>query len=295
MGGRAIGWQAVISVCSPVRLHVAPAHEAVLSWNTFDAQGAIGLRLLRDERPAGDWFPYARWSPTDRRSFAAILDGYSVETDIVRADDPFDGVELRVESADLRWVTLATPVAHTASAPYRHAARVLDVPRKSQYVVPGQRGWCSPASLAMLHAYHGIDETVETVAERVYDRAYDGTGNWAFNVAYSGSLGLRATVAYLRNLDQAHRFIERSIPLAISYSWQQGELPGAPLERSDGHLAVLCGFTSTGDCVMNDPAAPTIATVYDRKAVETLWQRAGGVAYVIAPNGLPFADLLEAP
>ncbi|MBV8531779.1 MAG: C39 family peptidase, partial [Candidatus Eremiobacteraeota bacterium] len=116
--------------------------------------------------------------------------------------------------------------------------------------------------------------------------------NWSFNVAFSGRLGLRAVVAHLRGLDHAQRLIERNLPLAISYSWGAGELPGAPLDHSDGHLVVLRGFTRNGDCAINDPAAPNVRVVYPRSAVERIWQRNNGVAYVVAPVGIEYADVL---
>jgi hypothetical protein len=145
----------------------------------------------------------------------------------------------------------------------------------------------------MVNAYHGIDVSVEDTARAVFDRAYNGTGNWSFNVAFSGNLGLRAAVVYLRNLDHAQRFIEAGIPLAISYSWSGDELPGAPLEHSDGHLVVLCGFTGNGDCAVNDPAAPNLRVVYPRAALERVWLRNNGVAYAIAPVGLDFVSLVN--
>ena len=144
----------------------------------------------------------------------------------------------------------------------------------------------------MIHAFFGIDRPVSETARAVFDRAYNGTGNWSFNVAYSGRLGLCGVVAHFRNLDHAQRLIERNVPIAISYSWREGELPGAPLAHSDGHLVVLCGFTRDGDCVVNDPAAPNVRVVYPRNAIERLWQRNEGVAYVIAPIGIEYADIL---
>jgi hypothetical protein len=103
---------------------------------------------------------------------------------------------------------------------------------------------------------------------------------------------LRGVIAYLRNFDHAQRLIERNLPIAISYSWGEGELPGAPLERSDGHLSVLTGFVENGDAAVNDPAAPGVRVVYPRTALETIWQRGGGVAYIVAPAGIDYADVL---
>ena len=50
-----------------------------------------------------------------------------------------------------------------------------------------------------------------------------------------------------------------------------------------------------GDCAINDPAAPNVRVVYPSAAIESIWQRNEGVAYVIAPNGIDYASVLEAP
>jgi len=270
------------------------AHRGVLSWNTFAEQGEIAFRLLDDGMPATPWLKYADWSPHMRRSFSARHDGVNVAVDVIESADPFDGIEVRARGVSFHALSFATPETAQPSLPYAGHARILDVPARSQYVVEEQRGWCSPASLSMLNAYHGLDKDVAETARAVFDSAYDGTGNWALNVAFSGSLGLRAAVAYLRNLDHAQPLIEAGIPLALSYGWNAGELPGAPVEHSDGHLAVLCGFTESGDCAMNDPAAAHIRAIYPRTTLERIWQRSGCVAYVVAPVGIDFVTLVNA-
>jgi hypothetical protein len=67
------------------------------------------------------------------------------------------------------------------------------------------------------------------------------------------------------------------------------------VHRWNGHLAVLCGFTRDGDCAINDPAAPGVRCVYPRGAIERIWQRNDGVAFVVAPSGIDFADILSSP
>jgi hypothetical protein len=135
----------------------------------------------------------------------------------------------------------------------------------------------------MLLAYWGKAHAIPEIVRAVYDERYGGTGNWAFNMAFAGSLGLRAVLAHLGGLDHAARFIAAGIPLALSFSWCSGDLPGAPLDRSDGHLAVLRGFTPQGHPQMNDPAQPDIMTTYDRKALERVWQAHGGAAFATVP------------
>jgi hypothetical protein len=275
-------------------LRFEPVRGGVLSWNTRAPSGTLRFRVLRAGTPASAWYDYAQWQSSGRKSFspASDRDGITVDVDVLSAEQPFDGIELAAEEIDFTLLAFAAPQRPQASLPYARDAMILDVPARTQYVLEEERGWCSAASLSMVNAYHGIDRPVEETARAVLDRAYNGTGNWAFNTAYSGSLGLRAAVAYLQNLDQAARLIERNIPLVISYSWREGELPGAPLPHSDGHLAVLRGFTENGDCAINDPAAPGVRVVYPRSAIEAIWQRNNGVAYVVAPAGLDYASVL---
>jgi hypothetical protein len=292
---------AALQARESARLLFEPSRSGVLSWNTHAASGRIAFRLLRAHRPASDWLDLAQWRPEGAKSFSPEHVGTRVDVDVIRASTPFDGVEVQAPEVEFELLAFSAPVHARPSLPYARDALILDVPARSQYASTAsrtgstqeERGWCSPASLAMIHAFHGVDLPVEAAARAVFDRAYNGTGNWSFNVAYSGSLGFRAVVGHLCNLDQAQRLIERNLPLAISYSWNDGELPGAPLERSDGHLAVLCGFTAAGDCAINDPAAPNVRVVYPRSALERIWQRNEGVAYVIAPIGIDYFDVLQ--
>jgi hypothetical protein len=276
------------------RLLFEPARSGVLSWNTHAESGRIAFRLLRASRPSGDWLDLAEWRLGGAKSFSPEHDGTRVDIDVIRAAQPFDGIEVRAPDVEFELVAFSSPVRARPSLPYARDALILDVPPYSQFEdAENERGWCSPASLAMIHAFHGIDRPVAETARAVFDRAYNGTGNWSFNVAYSGKLGFRAVVAHLCNLEHAQRLIERNLPLAISYSWSEGELPGAPLEHSEGHLVVLCGFTRDGDCAINDPAAPNVRVVYPRGAIERIWQRNEGVAYVVAPIGIEYADVLQ--
>ncbi|MGA8099508.1 MAG: C39 family peptidase [Candidatus Cybelea sp.] len=284
----------VLRTREAARLYFEPARNGVLSWNTHADSGRIAFRLLRARQPSGDWLDLAEWRPGGAKSFSPQHEGTRVNVDVIEAAQPFDGIEVRAYDVEFDLVAFSSPVRARTSLPYPRDALILDVPPRSQYAkAQDERGWCSPASLSMIHAFHGIDRSVAETARAVFDRAYNGTGNWSFNVAHSGKLGLRGVVAHLCNLDHAARLIERNLPLAISYSWRDGELPGAPLEHSEGHLAVLCGFTRDGDCAMNDPAAPNVRVVYPRSAIEHLWQRNEGVAYVVAPIGIEYADVLS--
>jgi len=191
---------------------------------------------------------------------------------------------------------------------------VLDVPRYSQMVHSGHypswggggQAWCSPTSLSMVLGYHDAlppaaayswvpdghrQPWVDYAARMTFDHDYDGTGNWPFNTAYAGNrIGSdgRAYVTRLRNLRQAERFIARGTPLVASIAFGAGELDGAPISSTNGHLVVIAGFTRSGDVVANDPAARSkqgVRRIYDRGQFEDAWlPTSGGVVYVVSAS-----------
>ncbi len=195
-------------------------------------------------------------------------------------------------------------------------AKELAVPRYSQMTHRGQypqfggggQAWCSPTSLSMILGYYKAlptranyawvnksyaDPWVDHVARVVYDYGYRGAGNWPFNTAYAANLAGDAFVTRLPSLRQAERFIRAGIPLAASISFGSGQLSGAPISSTAGHLVVIRGFTSTGNVIVNDPAAPnnsSVRRVYNRGQFERAWQtRSKGTVYVVrnAAHPLP--------
>jgi hypothetical protein len=114
---------------------------------------------------------------------------------------------------------------------------------------------------------------------------------WPFNTAYAGRFGVDAFVTRLRSLREAELFIKAGIPLVASIAFDSGELDGAPISSTNGHLLVIRGFTASGRVVVNDPAAPrnqTVRRVYKRGQFERAWIGAtGGVVYVIHPPSVP--------
>ncbi len=206
----------------------------------------------------------------------------------------------------------------TVSTPGPQVGTELDVPSYSQVTHAGHfpqwggggEAWCSPTSTSMVLAYYGAlpppytyrfvpaghpAPWVDYAARKTYDVAYEGTGNWPFNTAYAAPLAGDAFVTRLRSLREAEAFIAAGIPLVASVSWGSGELTGAPVSSSNGHLVVIVGFTADGDPVVNDPAAKTaggVRRVYDRAEFENIWlPTSGGVVYVIrdAAHPLPAA------
>jgi hypothetical protein len=73
----------------------------------------------------------------------------------------------------------------------------------------------------------------------------------------------------------------------LSIAFGPGELDGAPIGSSNGHLLVLRGFTKSGRPIVNDPAAPrnrSVRRVYSRAQLERAWiTSTAGTAYVARP------------
>ena len=273
----------IAPAAASLRIETAPAAEAVLSWNSRNAAGSLELRVERCDGARSGWLPYVSWGAGGRRSFSSADGVATIELDVVRAPSPIAALEVRSAAALDALAVSLPPEREPGGENVRDM--LVDVAPRSQYLAgyPSERGWCSPASLAMLLAYWGRDLPTEEVAARVRDGAYGGTGNWAFNVALAGALGLRAAVVHLRGLAHAAAFLGAGLPLALSFSWRAGELPGAPLEQSDGHLAVLVGFDAQGEPLLNDPAQPELRVCYPRAAFERAWLAHGGIAYALAP------------
>ncbi len=195
-----------------------------------------------------------------------------------------------------------------------YGGKTLAVPRYSQMTHRGQypqyggggQAWCSPTSLSMILGYYRslptranyawvndsyADPWVDHVARVVYDYGYDGAGNWAFNTAYGAILTGNGFVTRLASLREAERFIRAGIPLAASISFGRGQLSGAPISSTAGHLVVIAGFTRAGKVVVNDPAAPnnrSVRRIYDRGQFERAWQtKSAGTVYVVRDAAHP--------
>lgn len=170
----------------------------------------------------------------------------------------------------------------------------------------GGEAWCSPTSVSMVlgglgrlpseQEYSWVpsehpDRWVDHAARSHYDYAYAGAGNWSFSAAYAAGHADAAFVTRLRNLREAERFVRVGIPLVASVRYGRGQLRGAPISTTAGHLLVIVGFTENGDVVVNDPAAPdngSVVRTYDRGEFENAWiPGSGGLVYVVRNHDQP--------
>jgi Peptidase_C39 like family len=178
---------------------------------------------------------------------------------------------------------------------------LLPVPECSQMVYPdGGEVWCSPTSTSMVLGYWANDNgpcepRVRAAVAGVYDWIYDGHGNWPFNTAYAATFGLEGYVARFTSLDKAEEWVKAGVPVVASIAWGKGDLTGAPIPSSGGHLLVIVGFDGNGNPIVNDPAAATndeVQRTYLRGEFETQWLSAsGGTVYLIFPTSQETPDL----
>jgi hypothetical protein len=226
-------------------------------------------------------------------------------------------------------MTSALPQVSTVktSKPGVAAGITLNVPKYSQMTHAGEypryggggEAWCSPTSTTMVLAYYKrlpaaktyawvkrsyTNRFVDNTARMTFDYGYDGTGNWPFNSAYAATRTGHATVTRLHSLREAERFIKAGIPVVASITFGRGELDGAPISATNGHLVVIVGFTKAGNVVVNDPAAKSNASVrrtYRRGQFENAWLKrypsngsmrgSGGLVYIIRDAAHPLPPL----
>jgi len=183
--------------------------------------------------------------------------------------------------------------------------KVLNVPKFSQMVRDKNIAVniCSPTCIAMAMNYYGIEITPEESAWGVYDNLGLLFGNWAFNCAYAGSYGLEAYTDFFNSMDDIKREILNGNPVIASVKYKsdesvQGDLPvlhGAPIDKTEGHLVLVCGFTHENGkeyVVVNDPAAKDdnsvsvkyLASEFDKAWVKVVYVIHKGISESVMPR-----------
>ncbi len=290
--------------------------ELISSWNAETPTGTWVEVLVRAELDGRwtKWYNLGIWasgSETIQRHSVRLQgdgDGYvAVDTLVIRAKKATVSayqLKVRLFSVD----GAATPSVRYLSAAYsttptkKHDPSagnpaywntLLPVPECSQMVYPdGGNVWCSPTSTSMVVSYweaytDPCEPVVRAAVAGVYDWIYNGMGNWPFNTAYAATHGLQGSVRRFSSMDEIEAWVAQGVPVVISFAWGKGELTGAAVLSSSGHLSVVVGFDSQGNPIVNDPAAASdeeVQRTYLRSELEPLWLgSSGGTVYVIRP------------
>ena len=297
----------------------------VPSWNARTPSGTwLGMEMrVRSGGNWTRWWNMGVWAKGTGTIKRHSVDGqragdWRVLTDTLQSIDPVSAdayqYRLTLQSKRRGRTPRVGAIYVTASNSYRNGEVLvgpnkrlwgerLSVPTRSQMIYPnGGEVWCSPTSLSMVMAYWGkkldrpaLNKKVPTIARGTYDYVYRGNGNWPFNTAYAASYGLTASVNRFSSLGQVERWIAKGVPVIASVSWGRGDLTGAPIPASAGHLLLIRGFTQTGNLIVNDPAASSnsgVRRVYKRDEFRRAWfeSGSGGVAYLVRPASWPVPD-----
>ena len=147
-----------------------------------------------------------------------------------------------------------------------------------------QKRLCSPTSLCMALRALGVAAAPLETAAAVYDMQADIYGNWTFNTAYAARRGLFACVTRFHLLAELADFVNEHSLVLATIAYKKGELSGAAVEETPGHLVLICGWKE-GKIYVADPAAPTKETVmrcYDAKEFARAWLiNKRGAAYLV--------------
>jgi hypothetical protein len=248
--------------------------------------GVRGCRFELSTFAAGSWssavvgvtigggrFPAA---PTRTEALAAEIDEFV-------ATPPAERVRLvlRVTAADLEalrtspWFVSLSAWSPSASAPPLVAGGLeLAVPPFSQMEEDGaiRSRICSPASVAMVLAYYGQHVPVADLAREIFHPELDLYGVWPAAIIAAGRRGVAGYLLRFPDWAAAAWCLERGVPIIASVRYGAGELTGAAITQTSGHLLVLTGYT---------PAAAEVRRRYRRDELERVWLERAGLGYVL--------------
>ena len=260
---------------------------------------------------AGAWTPWTVTASVGPQPFddgLAACDAVTADVDLYRIAAGGDRARLRLRvrpagvldtpwlatlsACDLERVSMDSglPDYQRAGRSSRRAVQ-LQVPGHSQMEEPAalRERICSPTSVAMVLGYWQRRADVGALAAEVYHRGLDIYGVWPAAIRAGARRGIPGYLLRFPDWDAAAWCLGQGLPVIASVRYEAGELTGAAVPRTSGHLLVLTGLD--GDHVLvNDPAAPTRDTVPRRYLLDELtriWLDRSGVGYVFFRDGGP--------
>jgi hypothetical protein len=274
--------------------HFVPSF-AALTAADFSARTELCARV------GGAWTPWVAAAGLGPATFAPLpaAGSLDVDIDVFRARVPVDAVRLRVrlratEPAAVRgapWMLALSAAGATAppSAPIPGAGARLAVPALSQMdgAAAIASRICSPTCVAMVLAYWQRPVALEALAAAMFHPGTDLYGVWPAAILAAGRRGLAGYLLRFPDWTAAAWCLAHGLPVIASIRYEAGELEGAAIGQTSGHLIVLTGWEDDV-ALVNDPAAPSAAAVPRRYSIAQLcrvWLERAGVGYVIfAPD-----------
>ena len=277
--------------------HFVPAFSAL-------TEAVFSVRLELSARVHGTWSAWVGGVGLGPAPFVPLPDAptLAVDVDVFRAPAPVDAVRLRARvRAPSPASVLAAPwllslsasgaLASDGVAAAPATAARLAVPALSQMECEAALAprICSPTCVAMVLGYWGRAIDAAALAAEMFHPGSDLYGVWPAAVLVAGRRGIAGYLLRFPDWPAAVWCLELGLPIIASIRYAAGELSGAAVRETPGHLVVLTGLDGA-DVLVNDPAAPTAATVARRYRIDEMarvWLGRTGVGYVLFPPRRP--------
>lgn len=180
-----------------------------------------------------------------------------------------------------RALTLARP-----PAPQDTAGLSDPPPPRSQTTAPPEiaQRICSPTCVSMVLNLWRRPHDWLALVEECRDPASGLYGVWPLALRAAARRGSLGAVEVFGDWAEPLAVLQRGIPLVTSIRFANGELPGAPLTDTGGHLVVVHA-ADPREVHVCDPAAPDgqVQRVYPAEAFSGAWLRHRGAAYILPP------------
>ena len=251
------------------------------------------FRFELSVRVAGAWSPWVATVTLGAADFPPMpstAGPLAADIDEVAVARPPEAVRLRVRCRGVvpeRWLASLSAAAEDTvdfGAPPGAGCNVC-VPSLSQLAEDPAIALriCSPASVAMVLQYWGRPAAAAAVAADVFHAETDRYGVWPAAIRAAAARGVAGYLLRFPDWTSAAWCLARGIPIIASIRYALGELQGAAMDSTTGHLVVLTGYEN-GIVLVNDPAAPTAQSVprrYRRDEFTRAWLERRGIGYVL--------------
>ena len=286
------------TIVSPIFETPVDFSSLILSVNYHTATNGWLLTEVQI-RQGGVWskfFKLALYSVRLSHSFDEQEDDCAaVKVDVLQAKTPAQAYRFRLSLHGDMDVPSVFVSLTDAAAQYDECAAILPMQSRKLSVPPlsqmrldvsptDQLRLCSPTSLTMALNALGVQADPLQTAAAVYDDRARVYGNWTLNAAYASRLGLQALVTRFHRLAQLEEFLNKNSFVLATISYKRGELQGAAVPQTPGHLVLLCGWEN-GKIRVADPAAAVkreVICFYDAAEFARAWlKNKRGAAYLV--------------
>jgi hypothetical protein len=256
------------------------------------------VRLELSVRVSGSWSPWVAGVGLGPAAFAPLppADTLEVDVDVFRARGLVEAVRARARVrgcaaaavAQARWLLAlsAAEPAPTAPLPPAAGAARLDVPALSQTEADRAIAHriCSPTCVAMVLGYWQRPAPLAALAAEMFHPGVDLYGVWPAAIMAAGRRGVAGYLLRFPDWSAAAWCLGRRLPVIASVRYRAGELGGAAIAETAGHLLVLTGWEGD-EVLVNDPAAPppAVARRHRLEELARVWLERSGVGYVFFP------------